>query len=247
MIGRHQADQAFDAIVHVHVGTGLLAVAPDLDGAAVFSLGNFARDGCRRLFLAAVVGAERPVDVVEAHDARLELVVVVVVAAEFFGEQLFPAVTWLGIGRIRVFFLQRRDFGVLLFRLRVDAGRRREQESLHVVLLRSFEHVRVDQNVVFRDIGQERGDVADAAHVGRQVVNLIDVLCGSQAVFPDSQIENLKIVCCRSFVLGVFHIYPAHPMTICLQPFYKMMTDEPTCTRYQNPRFICHLRLLPPR
>ncbi len=141
----------------------------------------------------------------------------VVVAAELFGEQLFPAVTRLRIGRISVLFLQRSHLGIFLFRLRVHAGRRREQIPLHIVLLRRFEHVRVDQDVVFRDIGQERGDVANPAHIGRQVVDLIDVLCGSQAALPHPQVQNLKVVRGRGFVLRVFQIHPTHPMTISLQ------------------------------
>ncbi len=107
MVRSHQADQAFDAIVHIHVRAGLLAIAPDLNSLPSFELRDFARNRGRRLFLAAIIRAERPVHVVEAHDARLELVVVVVVAAELFREQLFPAITRLWIGRIRVFFLQR--------------------------------------------------------------------------------------------------------------------------------------------
>ena len=48
--------------------------------------------------------------------------------------------------------------------------------------------MRVDQNVVLRDIGQKRRDVADAAHVGREVVDLVDALRGRKAVLPDAQI-----------------------------------------------------------
>jgi hypothetical protein len=34
-------------------------------------------------------------------------------------------------------------------------------------------------------------------------------------------------------------------MTIGLQTLDQMMTNEPTRARYQNPRFVSHLRLLP--
>src|SRR5450631_311582 len=41
MIGSHQADQTFDAIVHEHVGACLVAIAPDLDASAIGGLGDF--------------------------------------------------------------------------------------------------------------------------------------------------------------------------------------------------------------
>ena len=133
VIAGHQPQQALHAVVDVHEGAGLLAVAPDFDLAAVRGQRDLAGDGGRRLFLAAVVGAQRAVDVVEAHDAGLEAVIVAVVTAQFLGEELLPAIAGLGIGRIGVLFLQGRDVGVILLVLRVDAGRGGEQETLHAV------------------------------------------------------------------------------------------------------------------
>src|SRR5579863_1215207 len=239
MVRRHQTDQAFHAVVHVHVRAGLLAIAPDLDR-AVSGRRDFTRDRRRRLFLAAVVGAQRAVDVVEAHNARLELIVVVVVSAKLFGKQFFPPVAWLGVSRIRILFLQRNEVGSLLFVLRVHAGGRREKETLHTVLLAGFEHVRVDQNVVFRNIGQERRDVADAAHICSEVIDLVHALCGSQAVFPHAQVQNLKVVGSRGFVLGMLNIDPAYPVAILLQTLDEVMTNESTRPSYQNPSLFCH-------
>ena len=124
--------------------------------------------------------------------------------------------------------------------MRIDAGRGREQVALHVVLLAGFEHVRVDQDVVLRDVGEERGDVADAAHVGGEVVDLIDVASGGQAVFPHPQVQNLKIVGSGLLILRLLDIDPTHPMTIGLQLLDQMMTNEPTGASYQNPSFVSH-------
>src|SRR4051812_32662694 len=64
-IGGHQAQQAFNAVVNVHVGPCLIAVAPDLDYAAVFGERDLAAYRRRRFLASAVVSTERPVDIVE--------------------------------------------------------------------------------------------------------------------------------------------------------------------------------------
>src|SRR5579872_1011545 len=240
MVRGHQADQAFDAIIHVHVGTRLMAVAPDLDLAAIFRVRDFTGDRSRRLLLAAVVGSQRTVNVVEADDARLEFVIAVVVAAKLFGEELLPTVARLGIGGIGVLFLQRNEIGRLLLVLRVNASRRGEEELLHAILLARLEHVRVDENVVLGDIGQERRDVTDAAHIGREVVDLIDPLGRREAVFPHAQVQNLEVISSRGFVLGMLNVDPTYPVAIRLQTLDEMMTDETTCPSYQNTSLVCH-------
>ena len=87
--------------------------------------GDLAAHRGRRLLAAAVPGAERAEDVVEAHDARLEAVVLAVVRAEPLGDQLLPAV---GVLRRRPGRRPPRfsgvDVGLVLQVLGVDAGRR---------------------------------------------------------------------------------------------------------------------------
>src|SRR5205814_9187440 len=79
---------ALDAVRDERERAGLLAVAPDLDLVAVGRNRHLARDGRRRLLAAAVVRALGAVDVVEPRDARLQAVIVAVVAAEELAVQL---------------------------------------------------------------------------------------------------------------------------------------------------------------
>ena len=70
IVGPHQPVDALDAVVDVAERARLLAVAPDLDLDVAGQLrdGHLAADRRRRLLAAAVPGAERPEDVVEADD-----------------------------------------------------------------------------------------------------------------------------------------------------------------------------------
>ena len=126
VVGAHQAVDALDAVVDVAERAGLLAVSPDLDLGVAGQLGDgdLAAQGGRGLLAAAVPGAERAEDVVEADGAGVEPVVLAVVLAEALDDELFPAVGVLGLGGIGVFLAQRLDVGVGLEVLGVDAGRR---------------------------------------------------------------------------------------------------------------------------
>src|SRR5690606_29900380 len=95
-------------------GAGLLTIAPDLDLVAVLGQGDLAAERRRGLLLAPLVGAERTVDVVEPHHAGLHAVVLGVVLAELFGEELLPAVALLRRRRVGVLLTQRRDVGIVL-------------------------------------------------------------------------------------------------------------------------------------
>ena len=100
----------FEAVVDVHEAAGLLAVAPDLDLVSPVSLASIdlAADRGRRLLAAAVPGAVRAVDVVEAGHARLEAEVLAEVAAHALAEELLPAVAVFRHRGIGVGFLERR-------------------------------------------------------------------------------------------------------------------------------------------
>src|SRR5918996_2555821 len=78
----HDPEEALHAVVDVHEGPRLLAVSPHLDLAAVGDEGDLAANGCRGLFSAALIGAERTVDVVEPSDAGLDLPLFYIVLAQ---------------------------------------------------------------------------------------------------------------------------------------------------------------------
>src|SRR4029077_17072897 len=120
----------FDAIIDVHERARLFAVTPNFDLAAIVRQSDFARHSRRSLLFAAIIRAERAVDVVEAHRIGRQVMIVPVILAHFFGEQFLPSVAGLWVSRIGVFLDQRRYIRVLLLALGIHASRRGEQETL---------------------------------------------------------------------------------------------------------------------
>src|SRR6185369_8523372 len=102
------------------VRAGLLAVAPDFDVIAVVGQRDLAADGRRRFFTAAIVSPERAKNVVKADRPRVETKVFGVVAADALHVELLPTVTVFRVRRVSLFFLERRDVGVLLTIARID-------------------------------------------------------------------------------------------------------------------------------
>jgi hypothetical protein len=83
IVRTHQPVNTGDAIVDVAERSRLFAVAPDLDFGVFGQLGerNFTAHRGRGLLASAVPRAERPKDVMKAHDACLEAVVFAIVGA----------------------------------------------------------------------------------------------------------------------------------------------------------------------
>src|SRR5207247_5982346 len=91
-----------------------------------------------------------------------------------------------------IFFPQWSYVRASLLTLTVHAGGRREQKPADAVQAAGFQHMRVDQDVVAGDVGVKSSDITDAAHIGGQVVNLIDTTPrGLQAAVPATKIEEL--------------------------------------------------------
>ncbi len=182
---------AFGAVVDVHEGAGLLAVAPDFDlvGAGVLGLDDLAADGGGSLFAAAGPGAEGAVDVVVAGDAGLDAVVLFEVAAHALGEELLPAVAVFGQRGVGVRFLEGDDVGVgLLFGV-VDAGGGGVEETLDTLVAGGHEHVGVGE-----DAQHAKGfvvlDEAHAAHVGSELEDDFGACGGPEAALFVLEIEG---------------------------------------------------------
>jgi hypothetical protein len=182
---------ALDAIVHVHERAGLLAVAPDLDSSAARELGldHLAAHRGRRLLPPTVVGPEGSVDVVEARHAGLDPEVLEIVAAHPLAEQLLPAVAVLGHGRVGIGFDERCHVRVGLLRRVVDAGRRGVEVARHPRRLSCHKEVGVDQDAQHAERLVVL-DEAHAAHVGREVEDLVDAVHGALAGLLVAQVEN---------------------------------------------------------
>src|SRR5690606_10249710 len=91
-IRSHEPQCSLDALVNVQEGTGLLAIAPNLDFSPIRSFCHFAADSCRCLFPAAGPSPFRPEYVVVPCDTNLHTVVSMVRQIEPLAKQLFPSV-----------------------------------------------------------------------------------------------------------------------------------------------------------
>ena len=71
-------------------------------------------------------------------------------------------------------------------------------------------------------------DEADAAHVGREVVDLVHVLDGDGAIVPHAKIDLHEVVRGRGFVLRELDVGPADPIALVDEAFHEMVSDETT-------------------
>ena len=188
-VGEHL--RALEAVVDVHERTGLVAVAPDLDVVRPGELGgdDLAAGRGGGLLAAAVVGAERSVDVVVAGDTGPDAVVLAEVAAHALAEELLPAVTVLGQRGVGVLLLERGDVRVALLVAVVDAGAGGVEVALDAEVLGGLEQVRVDEHREHAQ-GLVVLDEAHAAHVGREVEDRVGALDGGVAVALEVEIED---------------------------------------------------------
>ena len=72
-----------------------MSVTPYLDLVSISGQGYLAADRRRRLLFAAIIGTERSVDIVKAHDPGFEFVVLPVVTTQFLRIEFLPPVTRL--------------------------------------------------------------------------------------------------------------------------------------------------------
>ena len=85
------------------------------------------------------------------------------------------------------------------------------------------------------------GDVADAAHVGREVVNFVNAAArGQQAIFNLAQVENFHLVGGAGFVFRKFEVGAAHPVAVPLQTFNQVVADETSRAGYEYPLLLGH-------
>jgi hypothetical protein len=108
-------------------------------------------------------------------------------------------------------------------------------------LPRGFEHLGVDENVVAADIGMGSGDITDAAHIGGEVVNLVEAVARGQFAMLDlAKIQNLELIRGTGLIFGIFNVGAPDPVAIPLQSFYEVMPNESSRARYQNPLLSAH-------
>ena len=122
VVGTHQTDQAFDAIVHVHKRACLLTVAPDLDFGPVAGQRYLTRDGRGCLLLPTIVSSQGTIHIVKTNDSGFQFVIFAEVLAQLLRPELLPPVAGFRVSRISVLLFQGSYFCVFLLGLCVDAS-----------------------------------------------------------------------------------------------------------------------------
>ena len=224
-----QAQHAFEAFVDVEERARLIAVAPDLDLAAQLGFGHLAADGGGRLFLAAGPGAFGAEDVVEARDAAFHAVVAAIGQIQPLAEQFLPAVLAVGGGRIGGGFGAVGVVRVFLVVGRIHAGRGRIEHPLDVPAPAGLDHVQIDGGRVVHDVGVVFAgeDIARPAHVGGQLIDLVEAAVGDLAADGlIAQIADEEIVGLGLGEFGKLEIDAANPEPLALQALDQMAADE---------------------
>ena len=93
----------------------------------------------------------------------------------------------------------------------------------------------VDQHVVAADLGLMGMDEADAGHVRRQRIDLLDAAGrGGQTIVPAPQIEKFQLVGGGRFVLRQLDVHAPHPVAAFHEEFRQMMSDETTRSSHRH-------------
>jgi hypothetical protein len=136
-------------------------------------------------------------------------------------EGFFPTVLAIGRGRVGGLFRALGILGIALVALRVYACRRRIEEPLDPGLHSQFQRVQIDRGgiVHHRGVVISSKKVPRAAHISRQLVNLVDVFHHPAHHRRIAQVSQHKLVGRQRRVLLLLQIGGAHPVALCLEPF----------------------------
>src|ERR1039458_4803580 len=224
----HQAAHTFQALGYVEERTGLFAVAPDLDFAAVHGFCHFAADGGRSLLPAVAPGSFRAEDVVKPCDADLDPIVPHVGEVEAFAEEFLPPVLavwrrWIGgiLGAFRV-------GGVELVVLRVHARGGGIEELLHAGQAAVLQAVQVDGGGVMHDGGivLPGEDISGPAHIGCKLVDFVDSLDHLADGGLVAQVADDEFVSRGRGEVVRLEIDGANPIAFGFEAFDKVAADE---------------------
>jgi hypothetical protein len=112
--------------------------------------------------------------------------------------------------------------------------------SASPVLPAGLQHVRVDQDIVPGNIRVIGGDVANPAHISREVIDLVDALGRLLAVLPKPQVQQLKLVGRTGLEFRCLNIDAPDPKSVRFQAMNQVVADKSPGARDQNARFSLH-------
>lgn len=192
VVGAHQTQNSLNAIVDVAEGSSLESVSPHLELSGGGQ--SLAAEGSWGLLSSSLPGSLWSVDVVEAGYAHLDAEVLLVMHAELLGDQLLETVGVLWESWPGILLLESWVVGLELLILRVDASRRRVEESLDSVNASGLKHVEGDHGVVVQDDRMVRLDESHSSHIGGEVEDPLAVLGDFEAVIVLAEIDKLELI-----------------------------------------------------
>jgi hypothetical protein len=95
----------------------------------------------------------------------------------------------------------------------------------------------IDQRVVEGDACVRGRDVADAAHVGGEVIHLIHAFGCCDAVIIDAQIQLKKFVGGRGLKFRKLDVGTTNKIAFAYEFLDEMVADEPTCSGNEHDIF----------
>src|SRR5512132_3863690 len=102
--------------------------------------------------------------------------------------------------------------------------------------------MRVDPDALPPDIRPIRAHLPDPAHVGRELIHLVDIPCDACTVVEVPQIADVELVSGTLVELGRLDISAPHPVAAFLEVTNHVTTDEATGSRNE----CSHAHRVPP-
>jgi hypothetical protein len=102
------------------------------------------------------------------------------------------------------------------------------------------QRMNIDERIVQSDTRMRRADVADASHVGSEVINLVDILGHLQAFGMFPEVCDNKLVGVGPLVFWRLDVCAAHDMSTLDEILDEMVSNKSARTGNQNRRLISH-------
>src|SRR5262249_27987993 len=192
----------------------------------------------RRVLLPAVIPAAlRTENVMVASNPYFHAVIPAMREVEAFAEQLLPSVFAVRCGGIGRRLCAVRIAGVELVVLRIHAGGRGIKNSLVVAAVRGVNNIEINARRIVHHVGIvfTGKDVTGSAHISRKLIDLIEAAVDhmSHEVWV-TQVADHEIIGLCLAKPRELEIRASHPEAFALEPFDKMVADEPTAPAHQR-------------
>jgi len=234
VIGTHDPQDSFDAVVDETERSGLKTISPHLE--LFFGDEGFSAEGSRGLLSPSLPGSLWAIDVMEPGDSNLDTEVLLVMHGQFLGDEFLETICVLGLGGPSVDLLQSRAILVQLLALGVDASGGGIEEALSFVDACGFEHVEADLGVVVEDDGMVGLDEAHSSHIGGEIEDPVSSFGRFQTVVVSTKVE-LKELVTKLLFLKIFVADPVDSddmMTFFLQTLGDVRGDESSSSSDSN-------------